>query len=372
MTTVVVAGAVANKPLNGGEAWSRLTLVRGLLELGVDAYLVEELDPVRDASVAHFQNVVAQAGLGDRASLVCGPGEDTEGLTFDQVREIARSADLLINVSGHLQRPALKDSFRRRAFLDLDPGFTQLWQSAGVSGARLEGHEVYFTVGANVGRPGCSIPTCGLDWRPTRPVVLLDDWPMVTGGCERFTTISSWRGPFGPISLNGKTYGLKVHEFRRFIELPQRTGLGFELALDIDPSETADLARLRDHGWGLADPSLVAADLDTYRGYVQGSGAEFGVAQGIYVETSSGWFSDRTVRYLASGKPVLLQDTGLRSLYPTGWGLVPFLTLEQAVRGAASIVADYERHAEAARSLAERYFSAAAVLARLLEDSGVH
>lgn len=384
MTTVVVAGPVANKPSNAGEAWCHLTAVRGLLRLGVDAYLVEEISPsactLRDgtpaafaesANVEYFRLAVGQLGLQDRAALLLGTGEETEGLSFDRVCELADSADLLVNVSGHLRLPAVRNRFRRTAYLDLDPGFTQHWHAAGSSGSRLDGHDVHFTVGYRVGTPECSIPTCGIDWRPTRPIVLLDDWPVTNGERDRFTTVSSWRGPFGRIEANGRSYGLKAHEFRRFLELPERARQRFELALDIHPEETSDLARVRRHGWRVVDPRAVAGDPLAYRRYVQGSSAEFGVAQGVYVETRSGWSSDRTARYLASGKPALVQDTGLQSLYPTGEGLVPFTTLDEAVEGAASIARDYDAHAEAARALAERYFDATVVLARLLEEAGV-
>jgi hypothetical protein len=135
--------------------------------------------------------------------------------------------------------------------------------------------------------------------------------------------------------------------------------------------ETSDLARLVDYGWRLVEPRSAVGDLYSYRRFVQGSRAEFCVAQGVYVETQSGWFSDRTVRYLASGKPALIQDTGLRGLYPTGTGLVPFTTLEEAVEGAASIGREYEAHAEAARTLAERFFDADVVLPRFLDEAGI-
>ncbi len=218
--------------------------------------------------------------------------------------------------------------------MDLDPGFTQYWQAAGIAGARLEGHDIFFTVGANLGLPSCPIPTCGIDWRPVLPPWSWPTWPVVEGSREGFTTISSWRGAYGPIEAEWGRYGPKAHEFRRFIELPRRTGQQFELALDIDPGETTDLERLRAHGWQLLDPKAVAGDPSSYRGFVLSARAEFSVAHGVYVHTGSGWFSDRTARFLAAGKPALVQDTGLSRLLPTGMGLVPFSTQEEAVSGA--------------------------------------
>ena len=232
-----------------------------------------------------------------------------------------------------------------------------MWEASGESGARLAGHDIYFTFGENIGRPGCAIPTAGIDWHPTRPAVVLEDWPEVGNGVPGvFTTVATWRGPYGPVTWNGHTFGLKLHEFRKFIELPTRTGSTFELALDIHPEEHADIALLREHDWRLVDPREVAATPLKFRSYVQGSGAEYSAAQGIYVETGCGWFSDRTVRYLAAGKPALIQDTGFSRNIPTGEGLVAFSTLEEAISGAQSIVSDYSRHSHAARRLAEEQF----------------
>ena len=145
----------------------------------------------------------------------------------------------------------------------------------------------------------------------------------------------------------------------------------FEIALDIDPADERDLVALRDHGWHVVDPTVVASGPVAFRQYVQASGAEFSVAQGIYVETQSGWFSDRTVRYLASGRPVLVQDTGFSRNYPVGEGLVAFRTMDEAVAGAERIARDYAGHGRAARAIAEAYFDSDRVLGRLLEETGL-
>jgi hypothetical protein len=369
--TVVVAGPLANKPHNGGNASVMLTLVKGLLELGVDAYLVEQLDePVEDA-VGFFHAAVRQLGLQGRAAILHPAAGEVDGIPPEGLVELASAADLLVNVSGHLRLPALLQRFRRRAYLDLDPGFTQYWQTQGIVGARLEGHDIYFTVGANLGSSGCPIPTCGIDWRPILPPVVMADWPVVEASHPGFTTISSWRGPYGPIEAEGRRYGPKAHEFRRFIELPGRTGQHFQAALDIDATETADLARLQANGWQLLDPRAVAGDPVSYRAFVLSARAEFSVAQGVYVHTSSGWFSDRSARFLAAGKPVLVQDTGLGRLMPTGMGLVPFRNQDEAVSGVGSITTAYEEHSHAARSLAETHLDSRVVLARMLEEAGV-
>jgi hypothetical protein len=201
---------------------------------------------------------------------------------------------------------------------------------------------------------------------------VLDDWPVSdTGEAERCTTVATWRGPYGPVEVGGRTYGLKVHEFRKFIELPQRSSQRFEIALDIHPGDDRDLRDLRDHGWAVVDPQRVAGDPDALRAYIQGSGAEFSAAQGMYVDTACGWFSDRSVRYLASGKPVLVQDTGFSRILPVGEGLLAFRTLDEAVAGADEIAGRYSEHSSAARDIAEQHFDSDRVLTRFCEQAGI-
>ncbi len=279
---------------------------------------------------------------------------------------------VLVNMSGHLTLPSLLRAFRSRVYVDADPGFTQIWHAQGHSGARLEGHDLHFTIGELIGTPECSVPTGGIDWKHVRQPVVLEDWPVVrSDALERLTTIATWRGPFGPLEHDGQTYGNKVHEFRKLIELPRRSPHRFELALDIHPAEERDLEALRSNGWSIVDPREVARTPDQFRAYVQGSDAEFSVAQGVYVGTRCGWFSDRTVRYLASGKPALVQDTGFSRTLPVGEGLVPFESLDEAVAGAADIAARYAEHAVAARRIAEERFAAEVVLAPFCEEAGI-
>ncbi|HEX7086748.1 MAG TPA: hypothetical protein VF198_10315 [Vicinamibacterales bacterium] len=379
---VLVAGALANTPLNGGEAWVRLSWVLGLQALGLDVFFVEQIDPARltnaagcpasfEASInrAYFAETIERFGLASRACLICGDGEEVCGLPYADLLDAAADADLLVNISGHLRLPAVLSRVRRRAYVDIDPGFTQFWNEAGL--LPLDGHDVYFTIGENIGRPDCGIPTCGLEWRKVRQPVVLDEWPASPPpdwAC--FTTVARWRGSFGRIEFGGRTFGQKAHEFRRFAALPALSGERFEIALDIHPADEADRVMLDRAGWRLSDPRAAAATPDRFRSYVQHSAAEFSVAQGIYVETSSGWFSDRTTRYLASGRPALVQDTGFTRTLPVGEGLLAFCTPLEASDGARRIMRDYDRHARAAAQIARELFAAAVVLPRFLEDAG--
>ncbi len=377
---IIVSGALANKPGNGGEAWVRLSWILGLKRLGCDVHFIEQLAPENtvdssggkcgfagSGNLAFFRKVTEDFGLTDSASLVWNGGEQTFGGSLPALTSLARQADLLINISGHLTLEPLKNAVRRRAYIDIDPGFTQFWHAAGNPGAHLDGHEFYFTIGENIGRPDCEIPTDGIAWQPVRQPVVLDHWPVCRSVPPlRFSTIANWRGSYGPVEFAGKNYGLKVHEFRKFLSLPRLADAACEIALAIHPADAADLESLRQNGWRVSDPRLSAGDPARFRRFVQDSGAEFSVAQGIYVDTNSGWFSDRTIRYLASGKPALVQDTGFTAHLPAGKGLIAFRTLDEAVAGVHEITQNYAAHCRAARQVAESCFDSDRVLSGFL------
>ena len=378
---VIVAGALANKPSNGGNAWTRLNWLLGFRQSGFDPYFIEEISssacaaangqpiaPQDSVNAAYFCTVMEQFGFANRASLISNDGTTIIGAGLDQLEKLAQRAEILLNISGHLQLTPLKLAPRCKIYLDDDPGYTQCWHATGQLGNRLAGHDHFFTLGANIGTSLCSIPTSNIRWRATRVPIVLDEWPAVAvPGFNRFTTIASWRGAFGTVTLDGNTYGPKAHEFRKVLALPAKSGLKFQIVLDIHPADSKDRQSLADAGWDVASPAL-AATPDAFRGYIQNSSAEFSVAQSIYVGTRSGWFSDRSAAYLASGKPTLLQDTGFTRHLPSGDGLVSFTTFEEAIEGAARIASSYPQHCRAARVLAEEYFDSDKVLAKVLTD----
>jgi hypothetical protein len=234
-----------------------------------------------------------------------------------------------------------------------------MWHELGLADV-FRGHDRFVTIGENIGRTDCDIPTCGLEWVATRQPVVLAEWP-VEKNRGHFTTVGAWRGPFAPVDYRGRTYGLRVHEFRRFVQLPHMTRQTFEVALDIHPDDVKDIKLFERNGWLLVDPKQVAVDPSAYRTYIQRSGAEFAAAKSMYVQTRGGWFSDRSACYLASGKPVLVQDTGLNT----------FTNVEEAAAGVESIVTDYQRHSRAARDLACEFFDSDRVLGALVDKLAV-
>jgi hypothetical protein len=385
MALVIVSGALANKPFNGGNAWSRLSWISGFKRLGFEVCFIEQLGrngcvdstgaPCafgQSVNLAYFRKTMSEYGLSNASALIYSEGEEVEGLPLIRLSSIAQDACLLFNMCGHLSLVEIKHKVRCKLFYDDDPGFTQFWQAANNPGARLGGHDFYFTIGENIGRPDCPIPTGDIEWRHTRAPVVLENWPRVAQTTlDRFTTVASWRGAYGPVQHEGKTYGLKVHEFRKYIDAPRRSGHAFEIALQIHTADRKDLEALLAAGWRISDPQKVADSPKAFRRFVQTSGAEFSVAQGIYVDTQSGWFSDRTVRYLASGKPALVQDTGFSRNYPVGEGLLAFTNLGEVIDGAQRIVRDYKLHCIAARDLAEEYFDSTKVIKRLVNEVGL-
>jgi hypothetical protein len=159
-------------------------------------------------------------------------------------------------------------------------------------------------------------------------------------------------------------------EFARFLDLPRLVApTVLEIAVNAGKTRRTPRALLGHRGWVVVDPEDVCPDLDSYRRYIPSSKAEWSVAKNGYVVGQPGWFSCRSACYLAAGKPVVVQDTGFRPTLPVGEGLFAFTTLEEAIAAIKEVEAHYERHATAARALAETYFDSAHVLTRLLDEA---
>jgi hypothetical protein len=368
---VAVGGALAQRPGYGGHAWALLGYLEGFRALGYEVLFLDRLTPEmapsparRDHCVRWLVEVMEAAGLGDSFSLFLG--SDTVGLSREEAIDWVEGSALLLNVMGFVDDPDLLAAAPRKAFLDIDPGFGQMWRALGLADLFV-GHDAYVTVGERIGEPDCLIPDCGIEWVTTPHPIVLDQWPAVAEG-SRFTSVGAWRGPYDAVEFEGHRFGLRAHELRKLVALPGRVNAELELALEIDPADSADREALEENGWHLVAPVTVAADPANYRRYIQGSLAELMVAKGIYVETRSGWLGERSLAYLASGKPVLAQETGFGDRYPTGEGLLAFSDLEGAVAGVEAILSNPERHARAAREIAAEHFEAGKVLGRLLEE----
>lgn len=380
--TILYSGALAQTIRQGGLTWFHLQFLLGFRRLGYDVVFLDRIEdgmcvdergrPTAFAGSANrrkFLAVMREFGLEDRFSLDVNRGTETLGLPRADVIARAQSAIALVNVMGYCDDPSVLEAVPRRVFLDIDPGFAQMWRELGLHDA-FAGHDRFATLARGIGRPGCSIPTCGLAWTTLPQPVVLEHWPAVPPRPDgAFTGIGAWRGPNGPVEHDGHVYGLRCHEFRKFLSLPGRCpDEDFALALAIDPGDARDIAALEGHGWRLLDPINAARSPDRYRDFIAASKAEFMVPKQMYVDTASGLFSDRSCYYLATGRPVLARDTGLGNLYPCGDGLVTFTTLDEAAAGVERIAADHARHCRIAREIAEACFDSDRVLTKFLDD----
>jgi hypothetical protein len=379
--TIAVAGMIAGDPYQGGATWAVLQYVLGLREAGHDVYFIEPVQAAKlqphgaslaaSTNAAYFRAVTRAFGLESRAALLLAGTTHTVGLPYDVQRTAAAGSDCLLNISGMLADPALTEPVPVRVYLDLDPAFNQLWSAAEGLDVGFDGHTHFVTIGTALGDAACDIPTCGRTWIATRQPVVLSEWPRAERLThDAFSTVANWRG-YGSITYNSVFYGQKAHAWRGLVSLPAKTSEALVVALAIHPDEQRDLALLEAHGWRLVDPSRATSTPQRYRAFVQGSKGEIGVAKSGYVASRCGWFSDRSVCYLASGRPVVTQDTAFGKFVPTGEGLFAFSEIEEAAAAIDEINRDYARHSAAARRIAVEHFDAAKVLGALCRAAGL-
>jgi hypothetical protein len=357
---VLLAGRVVGQPDQGGATWAVLQWVLGLRALGHRVTVVEQLPaPATPEQSTYARTVERQTGV--RTLLLAGASDDL-------ARQIG-PVDLLVNLSGVLRDPALLAAVPRRIYVDLDPGFTQVWHAQGAD-VGLDGHTHHATVGLRLGAPDCPVPTVGLDWLPVLPPVVLDRWqPGAPVREPAATSVGHWRS-YGPVTHDGLHYGQRAHSARRLLTLASRSPLPLRLALGISPDETADLVALREHGWRLEDPYRVAGSPSDYRSFVRGSTAELGIAKSGYVDARTGWFSDRSACYLAAGRPVVAQETGWSAVLPSGAGLHAYADVDGAAAALEAVLADPVGQAQAAHAVARDHLDARKVVGRLLEAVG--
>jgi hypothetical protein len=378
---IVVGGVISLPPFSPGTAWDRLHYVLGFKALGHDVCFVEEVEPdwcadssghacdyERSLNRARFCATMAEHGLLESACQLYNGGEETAGLDRESLAEWLEGAELLVNISGHVRTDLVLGAVDLRLYLDQDPVYTQLWRSEYGADLGLDDHDLFFTVGANIGTAGSPVPDCGIRWHHCLPPVALEHWPCASASpSARFTTVASW-GRYEDLSYRGDSYHSKRDEFRRLAPLARRTGQELELMLASASAEDPDVERLRELGWTVRDAAALES-LASYRSYIASSRAEIGIAKGAYVTGRAGWLGDRSAHYLASGKPVLAQSTGLELSLPTGNGLLTFSDIDEAVAGIREINRDYALHCRAARELAAQLLDARKVLASMLDTA---
>jgi len=381
--SLVLTGAVAQKPNQGGHTWVFLQYLLGFRLLGWDVLLLDRLDtnicrdpegnpcsPEESIQVSYFLDALQQLDLQESLCLLINGGKDSIGLSFARLEDYVRNCDLLLNFNGFIRDDQILSLASCKVFVDIDPGFTQFWHELKLASIPANYH-FYATVGNNIGQPHCKIPRAGHEWIPLFPPIALDYWPKVQSWSRPFTFLGNWRGAYGAVEFKGRTYGQRPQEFRKFIQLPRLSGQHFQLVSSIDEAEYKDLALLRENGWKIVRPETVSATPLMYRRFIQESTAEFEVAKNLYVASGSGWLSDRAACYLASGKPAIVQDTGLLDHLPTGAGLLTYSTLDEAVQCVQRVASDYDHHCSRAREIASDYFDSRKVIKRFLQIIGI-
>lgn len=366
---ILFAGIIGRYPF-GGVTWCSLMYLLGLQALGHEVFYVEDTgecvyDPVQNSrstdpgyGTACIKNALEPFGLGSRWAFVNYDGT-YHGCSAEEVRRYCADADLYLNLSGGSW--FWRDEYARiprSAFIDTDPAFTQLAIAQGVPWyvGFFRRFTRLFTFGANIGTPASSVPVGDFTWHKTWQPVVLEAWQTDRPPGSRFTTVMTWQ-----IESFESVGGNKDREFLRFLDLPSLTPQPFQLAVN-GPQEL-----LRAHGWATVNAMETSRTPWDYRTFIHSSKAEFGVAKHTYVSTRSGWFSDRTECYLASGRPAVVQDTGWASHLPSGEGLFAFSTVGEALEGIDRINTDYQHHARAALDMAHEYFDARRVLSSLVD-----
>jgi hypothetical protein len=383
---VVVAGYLVRQPL-GGYAWQAAHYLLGLAALGHEAWFYEEtahwapaydpttgaFGPAYDYGVRHAADFLARVGLGERWVFVDSARGVASGPGAARAPALLRDADLLVNVGG-VNRIALeRRGGRPAAYVDIDPGYTQIRAAQGDATLRalLDEHLAHFTIGENIGTPRSPVPTAGYRWHATRCPVAVDRWAGAPRGAHAYTTVGTWNAEGRDVVWEGETYRWRKRtEWLRFLDLPARAGVPLELAMDVHrvPGDAETLAA---HGWRVVDPLAVSADPWRYRDYVRGSRGELTVAKDLNVRLRTGWFGDRAICYLAAGRPVVEQDTGFGDVLPAGPGVHAFRTAEEAVAALRAIEADYGRARGHAAAVARECFAAEHVMRRMLAVVGL-
>jgi hypothetical protein len=382
MTTVVLSPFnVVNFPEGGGHFWVYMQYALGLRQLGCDVYWLEQFrgseDPESDEQrVAKFRSRMDQFGLGDKLILYRGSGLDSSteapqsymGRSRAEAEEIFDRADLLLNFHYAIH-PELLARFRRTALVDIDPGLLQFWISR--RQLSVAPHDLYFTTGETVGSAASRVPDCGLRWIRSRPPVCLEQWTFCFDPhAEALTTVSNWDADDWIVDENEVYENTKRVAFLEFAELPRFTTQPLELALFLRTEKDAQEQReMEDRGWRIRRSGDVARTPETYRDYIRGSRGEFSCVKPSCIRFQNAWISDRTLCYLASGKPVVVQNTGPSEFLPDGEGMFRFSTLAGAARALETINQDYEKHCRAARRIAEEFFDATRIAGNILTDA---
>ncbi len=380
MARIIVGAYMFRYPLGGMLSWA-LQYIRGLERLGHEVYIVEKAhyadacyDPKRNIMTDDpaeclriVGDLLTEHGFSDRWCMVDFHGQ-CFGRSSLELDELFKTADLFIDCGSHGSWLEQAVGVPCKILIDGEPSYTQIrWQAQAEAGHAIPTYDHYFTNGMLYGSASCEAPTLGINWRTIpNPVDTTFYQPMPKPSNHKLTTVMNWSA-HNPVNYQGKHLGQKDVEFERFIDLPGSVDTEMEVAV----AGNAPRDRLVANGWRVRDAHEVTHTMDSYRDYIRESAGEFGVCKQVFVATRNGWFSDRSAAYLASGRPVILQDTGFSEVLPTGKGLIAMSTKAEAAEAVASVIADYDTHAQMARRIAVDHLDAKKVMGEVLDAAGI-
>lgn len=375
---IVIAGYIVGGPL-GGLVWHHLQYVLGLQRMGHDVIFIEDSDDYPSCynpethefsvdpsyGIRFIEQVFSRFKMNNKWAYYHAHSNKWFGADEKTVKQFCQSADLFLNLSGINPLREFIQKIPIRVFIDTDPVFTQIRHLTEAGAANLAAkHNRFFSFGENFSNPDCAIPDDHFLWQPTRQPIVTEIWPPSPGNKNsKWTTIMQWDS-YKVREYNGQTFGMKSSSFDPYINFPKSVFDSFELAIG---SATAPKDTLRQGGWQIRDPLLVTKTPEAFQQYILSSKGEWSVAKQGYVSSYSGWFSERSCCYLASGRPVIVQDTGFSDFLETGNGLLSFTNPEEAKACIEEVNKNYKKHCEAARSIAETYFNHKNVLSKLLD-----
>lgn len=358
-------------PEGGGHFWVYANWALGLRALGCRVIWLEAIDPTTPildlkGCLAVLKSRLGRYDIAEAIALFSSTDEELPRGALEECLDLRAvpEADLLLNLA--YERPsAVGGRFRRAVLVDIDPGLTQVWISNGQM--KLEEHDLYYTIGETVGQPGAMFPDCGLRWCYTPPPVYLPAWPVTRARrASPYTTVTHWGDD--TLIYKGTEYGNGKREgFLPFLELPRYTKQRLELAVFLEAKDEKDRGRLLEMGWRVRGSHAVASTPWDYQHYIQQSLGEFSCVKPSCILLQNAWISDRTLCYLASGKPAVVQHTGPSRFLPDAGGLLRFRDLEEAAYCVETAATDYDRQCKLARALAEEYFDARKVARGMLE-----
>lgn len=380
MARIIVGSYMFRFPLGGMLSWV-LQYLLGLQRLGHDVFFVEKygydnacFDPQQkklsddcSCGIRRVSALLHQYGLGEKWCFV-EKGDRYYGLSRQAINDVFSGADLFIDMGTHGSWQEEAQHAARCVWIDGEPGYTQIKLAHRLQqGGSLPVFDQYFSNGINIGQNDHPVPTLGIQWVPLFHPVDMSVFSYAAPRKESaFTTVMNWQS-HAPIVFNGKTYGQKDIEFEKFKQLPVMSSQRMEVAVTGQQAPLQELATL---GWQVTSGLEATQTFHSFREYIRHAKGEFSVCKNIFVDMQTGWFSDKSAAFLASGRPVILQDTGFAQHLPTGLGLFAVTSAEQAVHAMEVIHSAYEKNCRAARELAAAYFDNKKVMKRFLELAG--